>query len=244
MTLLASILFVSQIGNIGEQPMIVPMSLEAAEAFRATVERQNAAAPQPSDREIVEAMITAETEFASRHDRCAPRSLGNIAVAPATGVAMISDMISTGQMRNGWRVSFDSIGCEREGRVIYTLFQMASGEFAWLRIGSGETEVNASIYIDTMNLARPALVQYFTYNEVDCPDDQIHLPSMRVVSRDENMGYEIFGVYLQGAWTEEWTFPGCGHRAIVPIDYRWDGATGARINMRLHDATFEAESQP
>lgn len=219
--------------------VVTPLSPEATIAFRQMIAQQNAEAPAPSDPEIRAAMMTAERDFAVTRGRCSPTSIENVIVTPATAVAIVSNMIDEGHMRNGWRVSFESMGCETHGSVHYTLFQMSDGQLTWLRIGQGETRVNASIYIDTMNMARPALVGFFSYNGVECADENIRLPSMRLVNESEDMGEDVFGVRLSGEWSEEWTFYGCGHKALVPISYRWDGATGASISIALSDARFE-----
>lgn len=96
---------------------------------------------------------------------------------------------------------------------------------------------------DTSVQAAIAVLAFAKRTNPDCDGSDMTMSSSRVISENEDLGPDIYGVRYTGSWSESWRFAACGNQYDVPVSFTADGDGGAYTNIAGGEITL-VEREP
>lgn len=201
------------------------------------LERTNAEVPAPDAAEMAPVALALLQQLHREMERCVPTGVRMDAARPMTATRHMVEMIRAGEVRNGWTAYGRLDGCDEARPLLFIVLRPASGPLIVVPVTFGETIANPTLILDSRGPATMAAGAMARQLVPGCPESgQAALDGMRVVSRSDDLGPDVYGVRYRGTWREAWTFSACGRRVELPITFTADGESGAGYSIHASEA--------
>jgi hypothetical protein len=231
MRLLLGVLLLSMAAPAAAQPAQVASILQ----------RTNKRFPPPSEAQIRAAFDAyVQRQKAADALDCVPTGANLSDLRPATSDALVLTYIRRGEVRNGWTVQIAQQGCPgQDARFLITLFN--DGELLAMRGNAGDTLTSLSQFRDTMPLVMLAFMAAAKLDPATCPGAAEEKFEPRILTREADLGPDVFGSRYSGSWQEIWRVTKCGRSVEVPIRFTADGKGGVNAAVSVENSRLLPE---
>jgi hypothetical protein len=205
--------------------------------FARFVEATEAATPPPATAEIKAGALEVVQLLARANGECVPVDIEVEPPLAAAATRMVSQLVKSGEIKNGWTAYGRPKGCAAPARIRFILLRRSTGALLVRIANSGETLASPSLMRDSNMSAAMAALAAIEKAHPDCgTSEQMKMEGSRIVSRGADLAPDYHGAFYAGSWEEAWTFRLCGHRAEVPIGFVADGQGGATWSVHADQA--------
>lgn len=182
----------------------------------------------PDGPPLAQAVGGAVAADARMRGRCAPAKVSLGKLEPVTLDGMVTGMIAKGEIENAWLVSVKLDNCPAADPIRVLLFRAPDGvRLQALFAGQGESLAWPTLSREALRATVAKTVARLRVADPACTPRDMTPTAVRIESRSDDLGPNVYGIRLKGSWREIWAFEPCGHRIAIPIVFRTDGKGGA-----------------
>ncbi len=157
----------------------------------------------------------------------------------------VERQVLQGELRNAWTYWVDAEGCDRRYRANFVLVEQMDQSLTSLDLLPGETLAWPSLQSDALPKIALTSLQAVRLNDPECiPSSRDGVIDTRFENPQNAQLTKMFGVVLNGRWSEVWTMSICGRELDLQVAFRADGRGGAAFQAKPNTAAITAnESQ-
>lgn len=198
----------------------------------------NAAAPQPSNEELLKPVREAAQKIYPSNGACLAQGVVVDAVEPATADRYVITEVAFRRMKNAWTVVVHHTGCD-SASVRYMVMQSMDGSTKAIRVNRGKSYAHDSLIGDTLQFVILGVDAKFTQSGLTCiGDSKAKLGIVRIDKEEADLKPATFGVRYSGSWSEIWPIEKCGRTVEIPVSFTADGDGGAYHKTRINPDLF------
>lgn len=157
----------------------------------------------------------------------------------------VERQVLQGELRNAWTYRVDAEGCGRRYRANFVLVEQMDQSLTTLDLLPGNTVAWPSLQSDALPKIALTSLQTVRLNDPECiPSSRDGVIDTRLETPQNAQLTKMFGVVLDGRWSEVWTMSICGRELDLQVAFRADGRGGAAFQAKPNAAAVTAkESQ-